>query len=111
MNLLILCISAANFFFSMPDNPDTGDLKQSDQGQKPLITFGIIADIQYADYDPAGTRYYRSSLLKLKESLNSLRSDSADFIITLGDIIDRDYASYKPVLNIIDSSGNFSCYR
>ena len=33
MNLLILCISAANFFFSMPDNPDMGAMKQSDQGQ------------------------------------------------------------------------------
>lgn len=72
---------------------------------KPLFTFGIIADAQYADCNPAGERYYRLSLKKLNEALNSFRKDSVNFIINLGDIIDRDYESYKPVLNEINSSG------
>jgi manganese-dependent ADP-ribose/CDP-alcohol diphosphatase len=89
----------------MPVNNETAYLYQHSKEDKPLFTFGIIADVQYADYDPAGTRFYRYSLAKLRESLNTFRHDSADFIINLGDLIDRDYSSYKPVLKIIDSSG------
>ena len=76
-----------------------------DQSQKPIFTFGLIADVQYSDYDPAGTRYYRESISKLREALSSLKEDSADFIINLGDLIGKDFKSFKPVLDIIDSSG------
>lgn len=72
---------------------------------EPLFSFGLIADVQYADSDPAGTRYYRKSSGKLKEALDSMKYDSAEFIINLGDIIDRDFVSFKPVLKIIDDSG------
>ena len=90
--------------FAMPDEFKTGSAS-FDQNQKPLFTFGLIADVQYSDYDPAGTRYYRESISKLREALSSLKEDSADFIINLGDLIDKDFKSFKPVLDIIDSSG------
>lgn len=77
----------------------------SGQNQKPVFSFGIIADVQYADADPAGTRYYRSSVTKLREALSSFRKDSVDFVITLGDLIDRDIKSYDPLLGIMESSG------
>jgi len=89
----------------MPEKNDTIAPLSYNQSQEPLFTFGIMADIQYCDCDPVGTRFYRSSLVKLKEALNSFKEESTDFIINLGDIIDRDYVSYKPVLDIIDSSG------
>ena len=77
----------------------------ADQGRKPLFTFGIIADVQYCDCEPEGTRYYRLSTGKLREAMNTFRSDSVKFVVNLGDLIDRDYKSYKPVLDIMDSSG------
>ena len=75
------------------------------QAQKPLFSFGVIADVQYCDCEPVGSRYYRMSLSKLREAMNSLKEDSVDFLINLGDLIDRDYSSFKPALDIIDSSG------
>jgi manganese-dependent ADP-ribose/CDP-alcohol diphosphatase len=104
MKLLIASYIAIIIIFNMPDKNDQAVLQSTDQSKKPLFSFGIIADVQYADYDPVGTRFYRSSLKKLREAVTSFRNDSADFIINLGDLIDKDYRSYKPVLDIIDSS-------
>jgi manganese-dependent ADP-ribose/CDP-alcohol diphosphatase len=80
-------------------------LTMSAQSEKPLYSFGVIADVQYADYNPAGTRFYRSSTVKLREALKTLKTDSVRFIINLGDLIDKDFASFNPVLDIINSSG------
>ncbi|CAJ1080505.1 manganese-dependent ADP-ribose/CDP-alcohol diphosphatase [Xyrichtys novacula] len=64
--------------------------------QQPLFTFGVIADIQYADlvdgsnYTRTRKRYYRSSLQLLKNALKSWNEAAVkpEFIIQLGDIID-----------------------
>lgn len=39
---------------------------------KPLFSFGLMADCQYADVDPAGSRFYRGSLNKLQEAVAEL---------------------------------------
>ncbi|XP_040922610.1 manganese-dependent ADP-ribose/CDP-alcohol diphosphatase [Toxotes jaculatrix] len=63
---------------------------------EPLFTFGVIADIQYADiddgynYSRSRRRYYRNSLQLLRNAQESW-SESAvkpEFILQLGDIID-----------------------
>jgi manganese-dependent ADP-ribose/CDP-alcohol diphosphatase len=90
------------------DNP-TGEGSEHNavagQYQKPVLSFGIIADVQYADAEPAGTRYYRSSAGKLKEAVTSFGKDSVDFVITLGDLIDKELKSYNTVIDILESSG------
>ena len=101
-NVLIL---ATIIFFTMAEKNNHGTFIYYTQSQKPLFSFGIVADIQYCDCDPAGTRFYRSSLTKLSEALYTFKKDSVDFMINLGDIIDRDINSYKPVLNLINTSG------
>ncbi|KAM9424755.1 manganese-dependent ADP-ribose/CDP-alcohol diphosphatase [Pholidichthys leucotaenia] len=62
----------------------------------PLFTFGVIADVQFADiddgynYSQTRLRYYRSSLQRLRNALTSW-SESAvkpDFVLQLGDVID-----------------------
>jgi hypothetical protein len=83
----------------------TISLNMSAQSQKPLFSFGVIADVQYADADPAGTRFYRSSAIKLKEALKDLKADSVSFVINLGDLIDRNFESYKPMMDLFESSG------
>jgi manganese-dependent ADP-ribose/CDP-alcohol diphosphatase len=90
---------------TMPYKRQTAVTPKADQDQKPLFSFGLIADIQYCDCEPAGTRYYRKSLEKLEEAVRSLRIDSPLFVVNMGDMIEKDFVSYKPVLNILDNSG------
>jgi len=71
---------------------------------KPILTFGIVTDIHYCNENPSGTRFYRSSLAKLREALTSFRTNKTDFAVNLGDLIDKDFESYLPVMHILDSS-------
>jgi len=105
MKFLFASLIAAFIFFNMSDKQDSGGVQSANQSHKPLFTFGIIADVQYSDYDPACTRFYRSSLSKLREAMKVLNENSPDFILNLGDLIDKDFDSYEPVMDIIDSSG------
>lgn len=64
---------------------------------KPNFSFGIIADVQYCECVPLGTRFYSNSLNKLEESIRDLNAKDMSFVIQLGDLIDRDMDSYEPV--------------
>lgn len=66
--------------------------------ETPELTFGVIADPQYADADPNATRFYRNSLAKLETAIADLNNRPLDFTVTLGDLIDRDFASFAPVM-------------
>ncbi|XP_053566699.1 dual specificity mitogen-activated protein kinase kinase 4 [Bombina bombina] len=63
---------------------------------QPYFTFGIIADIQYADMDDGYNfmktrkRYYRNSLILLQNAVYEWSTESVKpiFILQLGDIID-----------------------
>ncbi|HVN59397.1 MAG TPA: metallophosphoesterase [Bacteroidales bacterium] len=78
--------------------------KESDQG-KPLFSFGVVTDVQYCDCDPADSRFYRSSISKLRAAMKGFRSAKTDFVIDLGDLIDRNFESFRPLMQIFDSSG------
>lgn len=67
-------------------------------GKTPQLRFGVIADPQYVDAPPAGTRHYRASLEKLESAIAELNRHELAFTITLGDLIDRNFASFDPVL-------------
>lgn len=54
------------------------------------IRFGIATDPHYADRKSAGTRFYRESLVKMREFVNRMNSEKVDFIIELGDLKDMD---------------------
>nr|XP_057917591.1 manganese-dependent ADP-ribose/CDP-alcohol diphosphatase [Doryrhamphus excisus] len=64
--------------------------------QGPLFTFGVIADIQYADIDDGlnftqtRRRFYRNSIHLLKEARETWSQSATppNFILQLGDIID-----------------------
>jgi predicted phosphodiesterase len=66
----------------------------------PLISFGVIADPQYADVKSAGSRHYRDSLGKLKGAVAELNKHDLKFVVTLGDVIDRDIASFNDIMPI-----------
>lgn len=66
----------------------------------PLVTFGLLTDVQYADvedgwsYDKKRQRFYRNSLNLVKEAVRNWKEHEINFntkfkfIIQLGDIID-----------------------
>lgn len=72
----------------------------------PLLSFGLITDVQYADADPIGERHYRESLPKLKEAAADLAKQKLPFSLHLGDVIDRDFASYATVLPLLEPLGH-----
>ena len=60
----------------------------------PLFTFGVMADVQYADQENAGTRHYRLSPKKLAEAVDSFNRHKPQFVLSLGDYIDKNFSSY-----------------
>jgi 3',5'-cyclic AMP phosphodiesterase CpdA len=73
--------------------------------ETPILRFGIIADPQYADIAPneAMGRYYAQSLAKLADAIAVFNAAELDFVMTLGDIIDRDWNSFDGILPVYDA--------
>jgi 3',5'-cyclic AMP phosphodiesterase CpdA len=68
----------------------------------PVLSFGVIADVQYRDADPQGTRFYRDSRAKLEQAVESLNAATPAFVVQLGDLIDGAFLSYDIVVPIYD---------
>jgi len=69
------------------------------------VKIGVFADCQYCNCETAGTRYYRNSLAKLEECIGQFNQNKEiEFIVGLGDIIDRDFASFDSVNSILSKS-------
>ena len=58
--------------------------------RKPLIRFGMLSDVHYADRKPSGISFYRQSLGKVKECIDLMNWEKVDFVIELGDYKDQD---------------------
>lgn len=56
----------------------------------PLVSFGIITDVHYADADSIGTRIYRDSLSKVNQAVAKMSEFDPDFMIELGDFKDTE---------------------
>lgn len=69
------------------------------------VKFGLFADSQYGDIAAAGSRYYRQSLQKLRSCVDTLNREAGlQFTVGLGDLIDRDLASFDEVTAILQQS-------
>jgi manganese-dependent ADP-ribose/CDP-alcohol diphosphatase len=88
----------------IPERSNDAKFVPGNQG-RPLFSFGIFTDTQYCDCNPTETRFYRSSIPKLREAISTFKANKTDFIINLGDLIEKDFQSYKPLIRILDSSG------
>lgn len=78
-----------------------GSLMTKAQQSTPILRIGLIADIQYADVDSRGTRYYRNSLNKLRNCVDELNKKKVQFSLNLGDVIDRNPKDLDSVLPIL----------
>ena len=72
------------------------------QSGGPSFRFGVVADPQYAPVAPRGSRYYSNSLWKLTDAIADFNEQEIEFIVTLGDIIDRHWESYSHILPLYD---------
>lgn len=78
----ILCIAAIGLLISL-------DLLAKSV-KTPIVRFGIMTDVHYADRIPARERYYRQSMVKAKEAIDTMNQEKVDFVIELGDFKDQD---------------------
>lgn len=69
----------------------------------PLVRFGVIADAQYCDGPTRGKRFYRQSLAKMRTCVKRFNAEPLDFVVHLGDLIDRDFGSYDAILAEINA--------
>lgn len=70
--------------------------------EEKLISFGIVADLQYCNASPFKNRYYKNSIAKLKKVITHFNDRELDFVVNLGDMIDREWESYDKVLPLFD---------
>lgn len=68
----------------------------------PLFKFGVVADPQYAPVAPEGTRFYSNSLSKMSAALAAFESESVQFTVSMGDIVERHWESYHHILPLYD---------
>lgn len=64
--------------------------------------FGVIADCQYCSDPGTGLRKYSMSVEKLAHCVDHLNTLDLDYVVHLGDFIDRDFESFNVVGPIFD---------
>jgi 3',5'-cyclic AMP phosphodiesterase CpdA len=69
------------------------------EGAGPL-SFGLIADVQYADQEAWNRRHFREAIQKLEECVGDLNSRDLAFTIQLGDFVDTGADSLDSVLSV-----------
>jgi manganese-dependent ADP-ribose/CDP-alcohol diphosphatase len=79
---------------------------QAETTTVPLLSFGLITDVQFADIEPNGERHYRASVPKLKAAVASLAKLNPPFTLHLGDFVDRNFSSFGSVLPLLDPLGH-----
>lgn len=60
------------------------------RASRPILRAGLVSDTHYADREPAGTRYYGESLVKLRECVDRMNGERVDLMMHLGDFKDED---------------------
>ena len=73
---------------------------QNTRPSQPLFSFGVLADVQYADKDRSGARHYRTSLGRLASCVKDLNQRDLAFVVQLGDFIDDGKDSFDDVMPI-----------
>ena len=66
------------------------------------VTIGIVADLQYCDAPPFKNRFFRNSIDKLRHAVEVFNEQKPDFVINLGDTIDRELKSFHEILPFFD---------
>jgi calcineurin-like phosphoesterase family protein len=65
-----------------------------------MFRFGLFADPQYCDCDPSPGRWYRAAVERLAGCIEECNARRVSFVMNLGDLIDRGYAAFEPMLGV-----------
>jgi len=77
--------------------------RKTSAGDEIVLSFGLVADLHYADKEPWRTRIYRDSAQKLRTCIETFRKLNLQFIVELGDIIDKaDWKTERKYLETIN---------
>lgn len=68
--------------------------------KRPVLRIGLVADPQYADLPTKNKRYYKESLLKLKEAIDTFNYYNVNLVQNLGDIIDTNFESFDSIMPV-----------
>lgn len=87
-------------------------------GVEPLVRFGMVTDLHYADIDPdpvsrgvVGWRYYRESRRKLLDAVKVFNARGLDFAIELGDFKDDTNGSEGTLRHLESIESAFATFR
>ena len=69
----------------------------------PLFSFGVVADVQYADQETHGKRDYRGSLAKFERFVTEVNAARPAFVIQLGDLVDGGAGNLERILPVYDT--------
>jgi 3',5'-cyclic AMP phosphodiesterase CpdA len=72
---------------------------------KNCVTFGVISDVQYSDLETHNPEKRPATLgiRKLTEAVSELNKLPLDFVLNLGDLIDRDARCFAPILAVVNT--------
>jgi 3',5'-cyclic AMP phosphodiesterase CpdA len=65
---------------------------------------GLVADAQYADVEPKGSRFYRASVARLGAAVEHCNGRELAFCVHLGDLIDREWRSFEAIARPLAAS-------
>jgi len=68
--------------------------------RQPSFSFGVVADVQYADQPAAMGRDYRQSIEKLQSCESMLRGEKTSFVVQLGDFVDIGLKNFNQLLPV-----------
>ncbi len=72
----------------------------STENETILFSFGLVADVQYCECEPRYNRHFRKSTGKFREMVGHMNEIQPDFVVSLGDFIDRYEVSFDSVNGI-----------
>ena len=79
-------------------------------GVVPLVRFGVVTDVHYADRAQSGNVDYRGALAKLETAVTRLEGRGVDFIIELGDFKDDSGSVTATLAKLDDIEAAFTAF-
>ncbi len=68
------------------------------------VTFAVVSDLQYAPIPPVKNRHFAKAGIKLREAISVINRLRPDFLINLGDTIDRSFENFKEIVPIFQKA-------
>jgi alkaline phosphatase len=78
---------------------------------KPIARFGVITDIHHTNKPDTADRKYSAGLSKTEHFVRTMNRERVDFVIELGDFVDKLVNDKDPVQNLREVEAAFTSFR